>query len=473
VFKNKCKGLGTNYFLLLNKKTIKGIIYKITVMGECMSYKKMLIMIILLVTMIPVFSDNIIDFSGKVEIKRRGENWKKVHPNMNINRGDHVRTLPLSRCSIKLYDGSIIRLEPDTLIKRRNKNSYEINGMGALEAKDLKRSLRFYQGKNYFEFEAGSFIITANSNFMWGISNDNEFWAKGPDGKIRVLNSYQTITTHDYGPVEPEPASISKEKMMAKARLNDVKEDFQTGMDEPFKQGEPFFVKFKGLKICNVFVDEKDEIFINKEDLIRGNIVISGEIGKSFAKDIRSILISVDGGKTYLQAEGVSPFRYQFEPQAKKTYLIKILARDTDGFDSGKTFYSVKVTYLNENDRHQLERYMESLVYYLKNEEYSGVLAYFDQVEYRGNMNIISDNLIDFFYDKDFFYIHYDIRNFVKFDKSIEIGVDWESDLTYTEDGKTEKVNGFTLFKFRKNDENRWRIFDILDGSLFGISVYR
>ncbi|PLX17746.1 MAG: hypothetical protein C0601_06865 [Candidatus Muiribacterium halophilum] len=435
--------------------------------------KKIILITLIICTAFLAFSDNVIDFSGKAQIKRRGENWKKVVENMNINRGDYIRTLPLSRCSIRLYDGSVLRLEPDTLVKRKSKNSYEINGMVGLEAKNLDRSIRFYQGNNFFEFEAGSFIITANSNFMWGISNDNEFWAKGPNGKLRVLNAYQTIITPDYGPVEPEPTSISKEKMMAKARLQDVKEDFQAGVDEPFKQGDPFFVKFRGLKICNVFVDEKDELFINKDDLIRGKIIISGEIGKSFAKDIRSILISVDGGKTYLQAEGVSPFRYQFEPQAKKTYLIKILARDTDGFDSGKTFYSVKVTYLNENDRQQLERYMESLVYYLKDEEYSGVLAYFDQIEYRGNMNVISDNLIDFFYDKDFFYIHYDIRNFMKFEKSIEIGVDWESDLTYTADGKTEKVNGFTLFKFRKNEENRWRIFDILDGSLFGISVYR
>ncbi|MCK9224625.1 MAG: hypothetical protein M0R46_16130 [Candidatus Muirbacterium halophilum] len=415
------------------------------------------------------WSDSIIEFTGKVEIRRRGDNfWKSVDKVVDFNRGDSVRTLVLSRASIKLYDGSIIRIEPETVFERISRNSYKINGMGSVKAVDVTKSVRIVYDKNsYIEFEEGEFVLTSNSNLIWAISNRGEFWAKGPSGKVRVLSNYQTIITFDKGPIEPSPNSDDKKKLFQKADLyQEVKEEVKA--DELYKNMS-FFMKIKELKICNRLVEENSKLFINKDDLIREQIEVKGELHHTHARDIKNIMISIDGGENYIECEGVNPFRYYFRPERNKTYVLRIVAKDSSEAISGNTFFNTEVKYISEDDKEQVGRYIQDLVAYIKNEEYSGVMAYFDESDFHGDISKMSDKIIEFFYKYDYFYFDYSVRNFIRFGDSVEMGVDWEYDITDTDTGAREQKKGFTLFKWQKNFENRWRIVDFIDGTLFGI----
>ncbi|MFA5480334.1 MAG: hypothetical protein WC337_09960, partial [Candidatus Muiribacteriota bacterium] len=291
------------------------------------------------------------------------------------------------------------------------------------------------------------------------------------DGKLRVLGGYQTIITDEKGPVEPEPNTAQPAQIMTKAKITRPESKIQQARERIFET-QAFFLRMSNLRVCNFSVNEAAEIYLNKDDLIRNKVLIEGEISATLAQDITSVMISIDGGETYVEAEGVSPFRYEFQPTPEGKYVVRLRAKDKDGVLSGQTFINIKINFINETDREQIERYMENFANYIRHEQYSGVMAYFNEEKFMGDITRLSENIIEHFYEYDYFYIRYDIRNFITFGKNIEMGIDWEVDVTQTDTGVTSKKSDFTLFKFEKNSENRWRIIDILSGNLFNIPIF-
>ncbi|MFW5782415.1 MAG: hypothetical protein ACOCWO_03910, partial [Candidatus Muiribacteriaceae bacterium] len=389
--------------------------------------KKIFIGIIVLVMAGNIFGDKILEVNGNVQISPKNEkNWKSAEAGIAVHRGNAVRTLQNSRAALKLFEGSIVRLEPESLIIRRSKNQYEVNGMVALVAKNQKKPVRFIQGNNYLEFEEGSFLISANANMLWGISNDFEFWAKGPDGRLRVLGGYQTVITRSKGPVEPEQSHESRYELFQKAKLTekyDAKPEKMADKKRQLFEKQSFFMKISRMRICSHDVEEKALLYLNRDDLIRNEVLIQGEVEKTQADDIRAVMISLDGGETYQEAEGVSPFRFSFTPQHKRKYLLRIMAKDKRGSVSGRTFHNIEIHYIDDTDEEQIERYIDDLVNFIRDEQYNGVMVYFDDREFYGDFQAISDNTIDFFYYYDYFYLRYDIRNFIKFGKNAEVGI--------------------------------------------------
>ncbi|MFA7577914.1 MAG: hypothetical protein WC002_07575 [Candidatus Muiribacteriota bacterium] len=433
--------------------------------------KKNIVLIAIISLFLIIQADVILETNGSVQIKRRGRDWQAAQKGMDFNTAESIRTLPHSKASVKLYDNSIIQLDPETILIRHARNRYEVNGLASLKAVNQRQSLRFINGKNHVEIEDGNFTISANSNLLWVVSHDNEFWAQGPDGKLRVLGGYQTIITDEKGPVEPEPNTAQPAQIMTKAKITRPESKIQQARERIFET-QAFFLRMSNLRVCNFSVNEAAEIYLNKDDLIRNKVLIEGEISATLAQDITSVMISIDGGETYVEAEGVSPFRYEFQPTPEGKYVVRLRAKDKDGVLSGQTFINIKINFINETDREQIERYMENFANYIRHEQYSGVMAYFNEEKFMGDITRLSENIIEHFYEYDYFYIRYDIRNFITFGKNIEMGIDWEVDVTQTDTGVTSKKSDFTLFKFEKNSENRWRIIDILSGNLFNIPIF-
>ncbi|MFA5479435.1 MAG: hypothetical protein WC337_05395, partial [Candidatus Muiribacteriota bacterium] len=181
--------------------------------------KKNIVLIAIISLFLIIQADVILETNGSVQIKRRGRDWQAAQKGMDFNTAESIRTLPHSKASVKLYDNSIIQLDPETILIRHARNRYEVNGLASLKAVNQRQSLRFINGKNHVEIEDGNFTISANSNLLWVVSHDNEFWAQGPDGKLRVLGGYQTIITDEKGPVEPEPNTAQPAQIMTKAKI--------------------------------------------------------------------------------------------------------------------------------------------------------------------------------------------------------------------------------------------------------------
>ncbi|MGM0608144.1 MAG: hypothetical protein ACQESP_06980 [Candidatus Muiribacteriota bacterium] len=433
--------------------------------------KKLLIMILITIS-IPVLSSvKVVEEKGTVQINRRRSNkWINASAGDKINIGDRIRTLAKANVTLRLRDDSILRLDSETLIYRTARDNYNINGLATLKATNLRTSTKFNFLESHFEFEDGEFTITASSNMIWAVSHGGEFWAEGPDGRTRVLSDYQTIITYEKGPIEPEPSSAQKTSVLSKADLKPP-ERLVERRREQIEKSRSFFMRFKNFKICNIDVEEKQVLYINRDDLIRNKMIITGEIDDTQAQDIETIRISLDGGETYNEAEGVSPFRYEHTPQPRDKYVLRVVGRDASGGVSGQNFINVEINFINETDQQQIKRYMSDFVNFIEREQYGGVMSYFNESDYLGDLGGFTQNIIDYFYYYDYFYIRYDIRSILPFGRGIEVAVDWETDVTVTDSGKTKKEEGFTLFQFEKNDENRWRIRDILEGTLFGIPV--
>jgi hypothetical protein len=86
--------------------------------------------------------------------------------------------------------------------------------------------------------------------------------------------------------------------------------------------------------------------------IIKGDLARSGEIfivgtAEGGGGQVKKVEVSLDGGKTWKEAQGRESWRYRFKPLPRNSYELTLRATNTAGVISDqKAFGSIKLTYL-------------------------------------------------------------------------------------------------------------------------------
>jgi len=104
--------------------------------------------------------------------------------------------------------------------------------------------------------------------------------------------------------------------------------------------------------IATAKIGKKELVSAIGVTIVKGDLTLNGEVllaGKAEGggKQITKVEVSLDGGKTWKEAQGRESWRYSFIPVPRKTYELTLRAANAAGICSDfKTFGMVKLSYL-------------------------------------------------------------------------------------------------------------------------------
>lgn len=222
-------------------------------------------------------------------------------------------------------------------------------------------------------------------------------------------------------------------------------------------------MQLKELKICGRDALKQDYLEINKTDLSSGKINIMGGIEP--ASEVASIAISLDAGSTWQNAQGVSPFRFEFVPQEAQEYPLVIRGMDK----AGKPIINkvVVLRYFSVDLKKEFADMFEKIRMLYIDERLNDFLSFFDAQEYPKFANFKRD-IQDTFDKNSNFNLYISVKNIsLRENGNLAVArVDWDKKFE-TNSSQSGKNNEIHL----KNKNGQWKITFINDDTIFVVGT--
>ncbi len=205
--------------------------------------------------------------------------------------------------------------------------------------------------------------------------------------------------------------------------------------------------------VCKMPVDDgTDEVKVNKEDLVQGQIRVAGR-AESDGGRIASVEVSLDGGNNWKKAEGTLMWSFSFKPEVDAVYQLLVRATDETGAAS-QTFRGdiVKVYYLEQNLPAIAKERLRQLVEFYMAERRGDFMRLFDDDTYRdrrGDCNDLEDRVqsdFDLFSNMN---IKYTVQSVLDAAQNVAVQIYWN--FTSDQHQAGGPLTGRDIFYFSKS----------------------
>jgi hypothetical protein len=390
------------------------------------------------------FADAKLKETGKVVTLAEG---------MKVGVGDEITTDSESSVELKLKDGSVVKIGPDSLVVIKELGQVEVTKVSKSAFTLVKGTIRavvkpLIGKESKFTIESDNVTLGVRST-DFGIIFDPDL---GDTTVISVEGCVSILAKHfpDLDAVEvctnqeilvsgtDAPGAV---KMVDREKLEKFLEEMGLVGGEGADDGEPPEITSAYLNNRINLEDIEDTLTLTRDDLnFEGKLTLTGTAEDEKYK-ISKVEVSTDGGMTWGEAFGGEIWKFEFKPDADFEYELMMRATNEPGVVSDPgDFGSYNVKYVDTTYEEIAKEFMEKFFGYVRSHDSTGIGDQITDI-YDGKAGdfftkdeLLDDNIEEFFNGGHDLRVSYSI-NQVSFDgRSIIVSTSWTASI----DGESE-----------------------------------